>query len=73
MPVLAAVFVGGTSVMGGRGTIFGTVLGVLMIGSLEASIIAIGLSGFWVQLIYGAVIIACVTIYTLISGRRKDL
>jgi len=72
MPVLAAVFVGGTSVMGGRGTIFGTVLGVLMIGSLEASIIAIGLSGFWVQLIYGAVIIACVTIYTLISGRRKD-
>ena len=73
MPVLAAVFVGGTSVMGGRGTIFGTVLGVLMIGSLEASIIAIGLSGFWVQLIYGAVIIACVTVYTLISGRRKDL
>ncbi|MCL1896437.1 MAG: ABC transporter permease [Clostridiales bacterium] len=73
MPVLAAVFVGGTSVMGGRGTIFGTVLGVLMIGSLEASIIAIGLSGFWVQLIYGAVIIICVTIYTLISGRRKDL
>jgi len=73
MPVLAAVFVGGTSVMGGRGTIFGTVLGVLMIGSLEASIIAIGLSGFWVQLIYGAVIIACVTIYTLISGRRKEL
>ena len=73
MPVLAAVFVGGTSVMGGRGTIFGTVLGVLMIGSLEASIIAIGLSGFWVQLIYGAVIIVCVTIYTLISGRRKDL
>jgi len=72
MPVLAAVFVGGTSVMGGRGTIFGTFLGVLMIGSLESSIIAIGLSGFWVQLIYGAVIIACVIIYTLISGRRKD-
>jgi len=73
MPVLAAVFVGGTSVMGGRGTVFGTVLGVMMIGSLEASIIAIGLSGFWVQLIYGAVIIACVCIYTLISGRRKEL
>ena len=73
MPVLAAVFVGGTSVMGGRGTIFGPFLGVLMIGSLEASIIAIGLSGFWVQLIYGAVIIVCVIIYTLISGRRKEL
>jgi simple sugar transport system permease protein len=72
MPVLAAVFVGGTSVTGGRGTILGTVLGALMIGSLEAGIIAIGLSGFWVQLIYGAVIIVCVTIYTLISGKRHD-
>ena len=72
MPVLAAVFVGGTNVMGGRGTILGTVLGALMIGSLEAGIIVIGLSGFWVQLIYGAVIIVCVTIYSFISGKRKD-
>ena len=71
MPVLAAVFVGGTSVTGGRGTILGTVIGVLMIGSLEAGIIAIGLSGFWVQLIYGAVIIVCVTIYSLFSGKRE--
>jgi len=72
MPVLAAVFVGGTSVMGGRGTVTGTVMGVFIIGSLEASIIALGLSGFWVQLIYGAVIIVCVTVYTLISGKRQD-
>ena len=72
MPVLAAVFVGGTSVTGGRGTILGTVLGALMIGSLEAGIIAIGLSGFWVQLIYGAVIIVCVTIYSLMSGKRTE-
>jgi simple sugar transport system permease protein len=72
MPVLAAVFVGGTSVMGGKGTIFGTVLGAFMIGSLEAGIIVLGLSGFWVQLIYGAVIIVCVTVYTIISGKKKD-
>jgi simple sugar transport system permease protein len=72
MPVLAAVFVGGTSVTGGRGTILGTVLGALMIGSLEAGIIAVGLSGFWVQLIYGAVIIVCVSIYSLLAGKRAE-
>ena len=39
----AAVFVRGTSVFGGKGTIFGTFIGVLIIGSLESRIIAIGL------------------------------
>ena len=72
MPVLAAVFVGGTSVKGGRGTIFGTVLGVFIIGSLEAGIIALGISGFWVQFIYGAVIIVCVSIYSTMSGKRTS-
>ena len=72
MPVLAAVFVGGTAITGGRGTILGTVLGAFIIGSLEAGIVAIGLSGFWVQLIYGAVIIICVSIYSTLSGRRSS-
>ena len=70
MPVLAAVFVGGTAVTGGRGTILGTVLGAFIIGSLEAGIVAVGLSGFWVQFIYGAVIIVCVSIYSTLSGKR---
>jgi simple sugar transport system permease protein len=43
-----------------------------MIGSLEAGIIAVGLSGFWVQLIYGAVIIVCVSIYSLLAGKRTE-
>jgi len=73
MPVLAAIFIGGTSVMGGKGSIMGTFMGVFIIGSLEAGIVAIGLTGFWVQFIYGSVIIVAVTLYTLISGSRaKD-
>lgn len=72
MPVLAAVFVGGTIVSGGRGTILGTILGVFIIGSLESGIVALGLSGFWIMLIYGAVIILCISIYSLLSGKRTD-
>jgi simple sugar transport system permease protein len=44
LTTLAAVLVGGTSVFGGKGTIFGTFIGVLIIGSLELGIIAIELS-----------------------------
>lgn len=72
MPTMAAVFVGGTSVVGGRGSILGTVLGAFIIGSLEAGIIALGISGFWVQLIYGAVVMISVSVYTLLSGKRDE-
>jgi simple sugar transport system permease protein len=71
MPTLAAVFIGGTSVYGGEGTIFGTIIGVLIIGSLEAGIIAIGLTGFWIQLIYGMIIILSVTIYSILLKKSK--
>ncbi len=70
LTTLAAVFIGGTSVFGGKGTVFGTFIGALIIGSLEAGIIAIGLTGFLIQLIYGAIILASVTIYALMQ--RKE-
>ncbi|MGE5529706.1 MAG: ABC transporter permease [Patescibacteria group bacterium] len=66
MTTLAAVFIGGTSVFGGKGTILGTFFGALIIGSLEAGIIAIGLTGFWIQLIYGFIIMVSVAIYSFI-------
>jgi simple sugar transport system permease protein len=71
LTTLAAVFIGGTSVFGGKGTIFGTFIGVLIIGSIESGIVAMGLSGFWVQFFYGLFIAAAVTIYALISKRRS--
>ncbi|HLV09797.1 MAG TPA: ABC transporter permease, partial [Halanaerobiales bacterium] len=46
MMVVATVFVGGTSMFGGEATILGTFIGAFLIGSLEAGIVAAGLSGF---------------------------
>ena len=66
---IASVFLGGTSVFGGMGTIFGTFIGSLIIGSLEAGIICVGLTGFWTQLIYGLVIVISVGIHSVL--RRK--
>lgn len=70
LTTLAAVFIGGTSVFGGMGTIIGTFFGALIIGSLEAGIIAIGLSGFWIQLIYGLIIMVSVSIYAVLLRRQ---
>lgn len=71
LTTLAAVFIGGTSVFGGKGTILGTVLGALIIGSLEAGIVAIGLTGFWIQLIYGLIILVAVSIYSIVLRKTE--
>ena len=62
--VVASVFVGGTSIAGGEGTLFGTFIGVIIIGCLEAGIIAMGMTGFWTQAVYGAVIVISLSFYS---------
>jgi simple sugar transport system permease protein len=66
---LASVFLGGTSVFGGVGTIFGTFIGAFIIGAIEAATVAVGLTGFWTQLIYGLIIVISVTMHSFL--RRK--
>jgi simple sugar transport system permease protein len=69
LPALAAVFVGGTSVFGGKGTVWGTFLGAFMIGTINAGIVAAGLTGFYTEFIYGAVIVVSVSIHALVQRR----
>jgi simple sugar transport system permease protein len=69
LPTLAAVFVGGTSVFGGRGSVWGTFIGAFMIGGITAGIVAVGLTDFYTQLIYGAVILISVSIHALLQRR----
>jgi simple sugar transport system permease protein len=69
LPALAAVFVGGTSVFGGRGSVYGTFLGAFMIGGIQAGVIAAGLTEFYTQPIYGAIILISITIHTVLQRR----
>jgi simple sugar transport system permease protein len=66
---LASVFLGGTSVFGGVGTILGTFIGCFIIGTIEAGTVAIGLSGFWTQLIYGLIIVVSVSMHSIVRRR----
>jgi len=68
---LASVFLGGTSVFGGTGTILGTFIGAFIIGAIEAATVAIGLTGFWTQLIYGLIIVLSVIMHTYLRKRME--
>jgi simple sugar transport system permease protein len=68
---LASVFLGGTSVFGGVGTILGSFLGAFIIGAIEAATVAIGLTGFWTQLIYGFIIVLSVIMHTYLRKRGE--
>ncbi len=71
LSTLASVFLGGTSVFGGVGTILGTFLGSYIIGAINAGIVAIGLTGFWTELIYGLIIIISVSMHVIMQKRIK--
>jgi simple sugar transport system permease protein len=68
---LAAVFLGGTSVFGGTGTVFGTFVACFIIGAIEAGIVAIGLTGFWTQLLYGLIIVISVSMQSILRRRLE--
>jgi simple sugar transport system permease protein len=70
--VFASVFIGGTSVFGGKATIYGTVLGSIIIGIIEAGIIAAGLAGFWTRLVYGLIIIVSVSVHALALKTKRE-
>jgi len=58
LAVVAAVVVGGVNIFGGSGTLAGAALGALFLGFIANALILVGLSQFWLQAIYGAVISA---------------
>lgn len=59
---IAAAVLGGTSLMGGQGTIGGTIIGAFVIGVLGDGLVMMGVSEFWQMVIKGLVIIAAVVL-----------
>jgi ribose transport system permease protein len=60
LSVVAAVLLGGASLTGGRGTIIGTLLGVLILGTLNNGLTILNVSSFWQEIARGAVLIVAV-------------
>ncbi|HEL0636486.1 TPA: ribose ABC transporter permease [Streptococcus equi subsp. zooepidemicus] len=60
MDAIAAVVLGGISLSGGKGRIWGTLIGALIIGVLNNGLNIIGVSAFWQQVVKGIVILIAV-------------
>jgi simple sugar transport system permease protein len=74
LPVMAAVFIGGTLISGGLGSIVGSYFGSYVIGSLQAGVVATGITSYWVQSVMGVIIIIAVVInVSLGEGRFGEL
>jgi ribose transport system permease protein len=58
--VIAAVVIGGTSIFGGEGSIFGTVVGLFIPAVLQAGFVIIGVEAFWQGVAVGCVLVAAV-------------
>ena len=69
--VFASVFIGGTSAHGASGTIWGTLIGSIIMGIIEAGIVSSGWSGFWTRFIDGLVLLMSVSFYSLASKKEE--
>jgi ribose transport system permease protein len=69
LPSIAAVVLGGTSILGGRGSYLGTVAGVILITLLQSILSVMQIDEWGRQVIYGAVIVGMLLIY----GRQREV
>ena len=69
--VMAAVFIGGTAISGGKGSVIGTLLGSYIVGCIEAGIVASGLGGYWTRLVVGLVFLAAVVFHLTLEDPSR--
>ena len=69
LEVIAMVVIGGTALTGGRGTIVGTVLGILILRVMRNGIVLIGVPGLAFNIFVGAIILAMLVLHAMIQKR----
>jgi rhamnose transport system permease protein len=73
MQAIAAVVVGGINIFGGSGTMFGMMLGAILMGILEQSLIRMQINEFWKDAIFGMFILIAVASDALVMNRLRDV
>jgi len=71
LDAIAATVIGGTSLMGGQGSVVGTLIGALIMGVLRNGLNLLGVSSFFQQVVIGSVIIAAVLLDTVFKRQKR--
>lgn len=72
LEVIAAAVVGGVAVSGGRGTLLGVLIGVLLLGTIRSALQFLDVDAHWARAIQGAIILVAVASEVLNRRRRKN-
>ncbi len=70
MMVISAAIIGGSSLSGGSGTIFGAIIGAIIIAVIRNGLVLLGVSAYWQGFVTGLTIIAAVFLDSVIKKRR---
>ncbi|AEE95343.1 ABC transporter permease [Mahella australiensis] len=71
MRVMSAAIIGGASLSGGEGTVFGAVLGVILLALVNDGLVLLAVSVYWQDLISGIILLAAVTLDYINHTRRR--
>ncbi|WP_298822650.1 ABC transporter permease [uncultured Roseibium sp.] len=71
LPTIAAVVIGGTSILGGRGGLFGTIGGALFITLLTSILSVMQIGDAWRSIVFGVIILAMLLFQTMRKGARS--
>lgn len=72
LEVIAMVVIGGTALMGGRGTIVGTVIGIFILRLMRNGIVMIGVPGLAYNIFIGAIILAMMALHSWLDRRNHS-
>jgi rhamnose transport system permease protein len=70
---ISAVVIGGVSIFGGSGTVFGAAIGAVIFAVLQNGVLLLGINQFWVQAVVGAAILATVYFYSALAHRAERI
>jgi simple sugar transport system permease protein len=71
LDIIAAVVLGGASIEGGRGTVIGTILGVVLIQIVNTSLILVGIPSTWQRIVVGLIVLVSSGIFSLNFDVRR--
>jgi rhamnose transport system permease protein len=73
MKVIAAVVVGGAAITGGRGTMWGTLVGVVLLGTIGTALTFAGASPYWERAIQGGIILTALALDTWLGRTARHV